>query len=66
MLIKTGSDIVRLDAEGATLDAGAIERYLVHDDGFMRVPILIVDDLLVRGYTEALYAEVFATPRSIA
>jgi hypothetical protein len=34
-----------------------MERYLVHEDGFMRVPVLILGDLLVRGYTEELYAE---------
>ncbi|HEV8472741.1 MAG TPA: hypothetical protein VGR82_08205 [Methylomirabilota bacterium] len=39
-------------------------RYLVHEDGFMRVPILVIDDLLVRGYTESLYGEVFAAPPS--
>jgi len=36
--------------------------YLVHEDGFMRVPVLVMADLLVRGYTEALYHEVFAAP----
>jgi len=37
-------------------------RYLVHEDGFMRVPVLVTADLLVRGYTEPLYQEVFAPP----
>ena len=31
--------------------------YLVHDDGLMRVPVLVWDDLLIRGYTEELYRE---------
>ena len=63
LLIKTGTEIVRVDA--AALDDDVAERYLVHEDGFMRVPVLVVDDLLVRGYTDALYGEVFATrPRS--
>ncbi len=61
LLIKTGTEIVRLDAHGGALDDDAAERYLVHEDGFMRVPVLLVDDLLVRGLTDALYAEVFAT-----
>ena len=59
LLIKTGTEIVRVDA--AALDDAAAERHLVHEDGFMRVPVLLVDDLLVRGFTDALYAEVFAT-----
>lgn len=36
------------------------ERYLVHEDGFLRVPLLILDDLFVRGYTEDLYREALA------
>ena len=44
------------------LDDAVVARHLVHEDGFMRVPILVIDDLLVRGYTDALYQEVFATP----
>jgi hypothetical protein len=40
----------------------AAVRHLVHEDGFMRVPVLILGDLLVRGYTEALYAEALGGP----
>jgi adenine/guanine phosphoribosyltransferase-like PRPP-binding protein len=29
----------------------------VHPDGFLRVPVLMIDDVLVRGYTAALYGE---------
>jgi hypothetical protein len=29
----------------------------VHEDGFMRVPVLVRGDLIVRGYTEALYRD---------
>lgn len=32
-----------------------LARYLIHEDGWMRVPILIDGGRLVRGYTEALY-----------
>ena len=38
--------------------------WLVHDDGLMRVPVLIRGDLLVRGYTEELYREALDTPSS--
>jgi hypothetical protein len=30
---------------------------LVHEDGWMRLPVLVDGPLLVRGYTEALYAQ---------
>jgi len=56
-LVKAGSDTVRLDAGGEPLGESVVERYLVHEDGFLRVPVLIVGDLLVRGFTEALYRE---------
>ena len=62
LLIKTGADVVRLDADREALDDAGAERYLVHEDGFMRVPVLILGDLLVRGYTEALYAEALGAP----
>jgi arsenate reductase-like glutaredoxin family protein len=58
-LIKTGADVVRLDTERAAVDEDTMARHLVHEDGFMRVPVLVRDDLLVRGYTEPLYREVF-------
>lgn len=56
--------MVRLDVDGAAL--GEAARHLVHEDGFMRVPVLLLGDLLVRGYTEALYAEALGAgqPRS--
>jgi hypothetical protein len=53
---------VRLEPDPGAPNDAAVERYLVHEDGFMRVPVLVVDDLLVRGYTDSLYAEVFGTP----
>jgi len=53
LLAKAGSDIVRLAAPS---DADAL-KYLVHEDGFLRVPVLVVGDLVVRGFTEELYRE---------
>ena len=34
-----------------------LRKYLVHEDGFMRVPVLVIDDLIVRGYSDALYRD---------
>lgn len=53
LLAKTGADIVRLTAP---TDADVL-KYLVHEDGFLRVPVLVLGDLLVRGFTEELYRE---------
>ena len=63
LLIKAGGEIVRVDtAVMPFTDADAV-RYLVHEDGFLRVPVLLVDDVLVRGYTERLYEEVLDVAR---
>jgi hypothetical protein len=34
-----------------------LARWLVHEDGWMRVPVLVAGELLVRGYTDALYRQ---------
>lgn len=54
LVAKVGADVVRLDGPLAEAD---VLRCLVHDDGFLRVPVLVVGDLLVRGFTEDLYRE---------
>ncbi|HEU5321268.1 MAG TPA: hypothetical protein VFX28_10720 [Methylomirabilota bacterium] len=59
-LLKTGSGVVRLDRARAPVTEPALTAALVHEDGFLRVPVLLVGDLLVRGYTEALYREALA------
>ncbi len=58
VFIKAGPDILRFDGIDAPLPEDQAVGYLVHEDGFMRVPVLVWDDLLVRGYTEELYREV--------
>ena len=56
-LVKTGPGIVRLDrAVEPVSDADAL-RLLLHEDGLLRVPVLVSGDLLVRGFTEDLYHE---------
>lgn len=57
LLIKVGSEIVRVDRARNPLTEDQARAYLVHDDGLMRVPVLVCDDLLVRGFTEELYRE---------
>jgi len=57
LLIKVGPDIVRVDRARNPLAEDQALAYLVHDDGLMRVPVLVCDDLLVRGFTEELYRE---------
>jgi hypothetical protein len=63
LLIKTGAAIVRLDAEARPLGDVELARHLVHEDGFLRVPVLVLDDVLVRGFTDALYREALGEGR---
>lgn len=56
-LIKVGQDTLRFDSATNPITEAQIQSYLIHDDGFLRVPVLHVGDLLVRGYTEELYRE---------
>ena len=56
-LIKVGQDTLRFDSTTNPITEGQIQSYLIHDDGFLRVPVLHMGDLLVRGYTEELYRE---------
>ncbi len=59
VLIKAGRETVRFDAARHPMSESEALRYLVHDDGLMRIPVLVWNDLLVRGYTEELYREAF-------
>jgi len=59
LLAKLGTEIVRLTPP--TEDE--LIKYLVHEDGFLRVPVLVLGDLLVRGFTEDLYREALASER---
>ena len=56
LLVKAGPEILRVDARGPLSDAD-IDRYLVHQDGFLNVPVLLLDTMLIRGFTEPLYHE---------
>ena len=55
--IKAGDEILRLDSASSPGAADEAMRHLVHADGLLRVPVLVQGDLVVRGYTEALYRE---------
>jgi hypothetical protein len=57
-VIKVGADVMRVDRTGARFSDDDAARYLVHDDGFLRVPVLMLGDTLVRGYTDELYHDV--------
>lgn len=55
--MKTGSEIVRLDRAARPVTDAELLRLLLHEDGQLRVPVLVMGDLLVRGFTDDLYRE---------
>lgn len=56
-IVKAGAATLRFDRATNPITEAEVDSYLVHEDGFLRVPVLIVGDLLVRGYTEEIYIE---------
>jgi arsenate reductase-like glutaredoxin family protein len=57
LLVKTREGTVRADVTERRLSDAELASYLVHQDGFLNVPVLVLGDLLVRGYTPELYHE---------
>ena len=53
--VKAGGEVRRFGADEPLLSDAELAQYLVHEDGWMRLPVLVAGPLLVRGYTEALY-----------
>jgi hypothetical protein len=53
--VKVGNDVRYFGAGDWPPSDADIAEFLVHPDGWMRVPVLVEGSLLVRGYTEALY-----------
>lgn len=54
-LVKRGAEIVELDRARRPVGDADVLALLLHEDGLLRVPVLVVDDLLVRGFTDDLY-----------
>lgn len=59
-LVKSGAAILERDRARDPLGDADLLALLLHEDGWLRVPVLVLDDLLVRGYTEDLYRRALA------
>ncbi len=59
-LIKSGAGFVRHDAGRDPVSEAQALEWLLHEDGLLRVPVLVWRNLLVRGYTDELYEEALA------
>ena len=54
-LVKRGDGILELDRARQPVGEADTLALLLHEDGLLRVPVLLVGDLLVRGFTDDLY-----------
>jgi arsenate reductase-like glutaredoxin family protein len=63
-LVKAGDGYVEHDAAAKPVDEAQALTWLLHEDGLLRVPVLVWGDLLVRGYTDELYERALAEPPS--
>jgi arsenate reductase-like glutaredoxin family protein len=59
-LIKTGKGFLVHDADREPVSEARALEWLLHDDGLLRVPVLVWGDMLVRGYTDDLYQQVLS------
>lgn len=50
--MKVGTELTELDAAAPRED---LMRFLIHEDGFLRIPVLVVGETLVRGWHEDAY-----------
>jgi arsenate reductase-like glutaredoxin family protein len=59
--IKAGAGFVRHDADQEPVSETQALEWLLHEDGLLRVPVLVWGDMLVRGYTEELYEQALSS-----
>lgn len=65
-LVKTGAGFVQRDAAREPVSEAQALEWLLHEDGLLRVPVLVWGDMLVRGYTDELYERALAHPPAAA
>jgi arsenate reductase-like glutaredoxin family protein len=61
--IKAGRGFLVHDADREPVSEARALEWLLHDDGLLRVPVLVLGDMLVRGYTDELYDHALAGRR---
>jgi arsenate reductase-like glutaredoxin family protein len=61
-LVKTDTGFLEHDAAAEPVSEAQVLEWLLHEDGLLRVPVLVWGDLLVRGFTDELYARALGDP----
>jgi hypothetical protein len=55
LFVKVGDEAHHVGPDDPRPGPARLRAWLVHEDGLMRVPVLLAGDRLVRGFTPALY-----------
>ena len=58
--IKGKGEHLLLERGGPGADPEALRRHFIHEDGLIRVPVLLAGDLAVRGFQPDLYRQALA------
>ncbi len=61
-LVKTDAGFIEHDAAQEPVSEAQALEWLLHEDGLLRVPVLVWGDLLVRGFTDELYERALGDP----
>jgi hypothetical protein len=56
LYVKIGGEIVKWDRDPAEIPEIDLRRAFVHGDGQLKIPVLLIDDVIVRGFDELTYA----------
>ena len=58
---KIGGTIVRWDQGGSAIPEADLRHAFVHEDGQLRIPVLAVGGVIVRGFDEPTYMTVLTS-----
>jgi hypothetical protein len=56
LYVKIGNEMFRWDRGQAEISEADLKQAFVHEDGQLRIPVLIVGDVIIRGFHEPSYA----------
>jgi hypothetical protein len=56
-------ETLRWDRSQTEVPEADLRRAFVHDDGQLRIPVLIIGDVIIRGFDEPTYAAILTRRR---
>ncbi len=61
--VKVGDEVFLWDRDQEEVPDEALRRHFVHPDGFIRIPVLLLDSTTaVRGFLPEIYTELLSPP----